>query len=1694
MTRTVRISAGHVAVRWLALLLALGLHAGLHAQVIDTSQFINGPFPLPDTAAPIRPIWGFNTDEYSVGAYMGTDTGSLPNIWSLARSLGVKIIEDRADISYGHYDFLAGGAIGRDTATGRWNERVITYSEPFDLVGWAREAILYPFDSTQWYYWPCLFRNKSGGFLDSNLTVTDHQGHRSREQVYDTSNTSPHQEIASRIVFGYDPATQVRRYQTGAFYDDIQKDSTELSGNAFWVRQDLDLSNKLAGDNHWDRSRHLWFVVTGHLFDTADGGQTALDPDSLLALDIWLEVTNGDLWTDSTGTIHTASSDEEHLYKTIYVTKADLKPDSLLNYNRYREVAIPVDMARDPSGGIYGPWYVDSHDRRTRRFDLRVRWTGAEKLALRSIAIRDSAGQLLFGADTAGAAFRQWIASSTDHVMYGSTTVHDPDTLARRMGKIIRLAGGDEAPPLFWAGFSYLDSMLYRRYPSLRAADSLTRGTRTWHGMNDRTDNRCLNTSENEITVETYQFNQGNPLAAVAFGLPAYILTLPALPEHNGGRFGGGRWDTVRKGPVGIVQLTVDTSLTHSNDSVALYTAAIQRMFFGEYYHGPLHGLRGQVAYALGNAAVMSRRTGRRIIHWPGNHITFSLTWRQVVPGLVIQDSSSTVSDGSGHQWTKDIPFPRLPEGSELRAMANIGICYGARGIHWPFIGCNSLTLNAVALIDSLGHRHYAWGSDWGDIGPLVSDSNDYKRPDSLFIFYNADSTVSDTIPDLYTAWGTRLRAIRWINSVWLGGIGPEMVKLRWRDGYSMHFTVTQTYPLDSGEPHVRPLPANEIVRSIEAWDRYGHKDSAVDTYVELGLFDRKPGATTLLDTQHVYLVNRRTFERPDGISPTSARGKFLDSLAETREVVVRFNLPHPDSSQYNFLHIQEVAADTSRLPGTNAPRAGLDTVVSADSAVALWMRPGGGALLRITYAPPDTSIVDGDLRYNNQRKMVFDGVRYYCCYGRNDSVFFRRSLPVTSSTGAVLWSPIVECVSCNGDSSRTVNRFPSLTVRHQNRDTIVSIVWTAHPNWGYSAHHNDREVLLRDYAYGSFKDYPSEYTRLYVIQHLDFHAGAIDTTWGTPVICRADGGDIIAWSDSLWGIMARVRKNDTTSRNLLFSIPLILSPRDTVSFPWDGDGPSRYPTVPAFAQMARRDSTCGIAWQRPSSSGGSGILYARLGHARTSLGADSLFTSVPGLPIILSDLDSTSLHPSIDLQQDARRRVREGVTWEMPYAVYALISKGQLGNVYDSLFGRKICYQSIMADTTVKPYSASLFGSRASLVFTTDIYHHGMGSGYAAYPNIAAINNVSALSDPADTARFAIVFQKYDISTPPMLQATTRYINPSFSSGGWPRTYAWGGTHPAGSAAPVKLDTRYAALYEAKDTGTSRVLRTSRQFYAKSRPGGYVASGRRAIFRISDSLRTGIAVMLHDVWYSTPSGGGGAAMVERADATARTDSLRQVQDLLRSTTFHAWDSTMIGCEVHGEYLGDSTAGASTRIDGIAELVDSSSGSVVAVLDSFSITAGAREHHAVVSPTLDLVAGSYYVRLRLASPAFPDDSVSYNSRYPIEEIASWVDDDRSFGKVRLINEGSAEAVRITTQPNPARDHAEIRFTVPKLGVVTVRILDARGAEVLRPIDRQGMAPGRYAVEVDGGGLQPGAYLIDVSADTFHASGKLVVMH
>ena len=81
---------------------------------------------------------------------------------------------------------------------------------------------------------------------------------------------------------------------------------------------------------------------------------------------------------------------------------------------KVRQKLFAVDMIENSETGMGGPWNRanfsllyngggdDYRNYLIRRFDLKMRWTGREKLALRSIALRDTLAQLLFGDDQAG--------------------------------------------------------------------------------------------------------------------------------------------------------------------------------------------------------------------------------------------------------------------------------------------------------------------------------------------------------------------------------------------------------------------------------------------------------------------------------------------------------------------------------------------------------------------------------------------------------------------------------------------------------------------------------------------------------------------------------------------------------------------------------------------------------------------------------------------------------------------------------------------------------------------------------------------------------------------------------------------------------------------------------------------------------------------------------------------------------------------------------------------------------------------------------------------------------------------------------------------------------------------------------------------------------------------------------------------
>jgi hypothetical protein len=295
------------------------------------------------------------------------------------------------------------------------------------------------------------------------------------------------------------------------------------------------------------------------------------------------------------------------------------------------------------------------------------------------------------------------------------------------------------------------------------------------------------------------------------------------------------------------------------------------------------------------------------------------------------------------------------PEAAELRALVNLSLAYGARGIHYYWLG-NYINFAYRSPLDPA--KWLGSNDSWGSNGPLTSDTT----LDHAAMFAITDNqptsehplgTPRILIPNFFVGYGVRTREVKRLDT-WLARVGPEMAKLRWRNSYSMH--MTGPHPnIDPNQVRPRPLPGAEIVRSIATTARAGAADPPYTTYVELGLFDVQPGIgdgrrDSLRDVQHIFVVNRRAFERPDDIDAASPLGRRLDSLAESRRLTIGFNLVRASQWRTNIIHVRELAADTTRLPLASAPRQPLDTFIVADGAVELWLRPGGGALLEISY------------------------------------------------------------------------------------------------------------------------------------------------------------------------------------------------------------------------------------------------------------------------------------------------------------------------------------------------------------------------------------------------------------------------------------------------------------------------------------------------------------------------------------------------------------------------------------------------------------------------------------------------------------------------------------------------------------------------------------------------------------------------
>ncbi|MBS1914091.1 MAG: hypothetical protein JST22_19040 [Bacteroidetes bacterium] len=848
-------------------------------------------------AQPVRnvvPMYGVGEDEFLLSGYIATrPDGPIDELWNFARAMGITTLEP--SLTQEQFDTLIASPL-RDSVTGRLIVRGLA---PMQQAGVGRELQFYPFDSVQSPFYQWLFVHRAGGRSAYNAAQGGVQ-----ERIYSVADsTTPGEMVAWNVAYDWHP------WQTNRFaarpYDTTAQDAAAFLS---WY-QYRGAANRNAPTFH--------IAVRARLLDAG----TARASDSLLRLEVWYEVQKGSAYIDTANVRSVATENMELPYATLYVREGDLARTVGRGAGAYAEVSLPVNL-QQAGGRYFGPLHQGND---SRRFDLRLYWTGAAPVAVRSIALRDSIGELVLGDEPASAEYRAAIVGAARRMLYGPA----PNGDLRRA--VIRLMSGIEPHPTEFATSAaigrLLNDGLHRGFaagtaiPVHNEGGTSDRGLQNFHYLvpGDAIFTEMLLAPP----VDTSSVYGDDLYKAYRDRFHIDVVQVPSLAEHNGGRF--------------QIPLLRATREAIEND----YERVLQIVRMGQYYpFTPAWPWSLGNVTRLGEGARVSDATGRRMIATLFTTAELHLRVR-------------------GRTRPLDTLLSHVVEASEMRTMANLALCYGARGIHYYWLG------NYTNYLYRSPENPDLWvgvNDSWGSNGPLTRDTtldhaDTFALTDNVATPRYPQGTPRVLIPNFYVGYGVRTREIKRLDA-WLPRIGAEMARLRWRDAYSIHACVAHPH-IDGRQVPLRPLPAGEIVREVRAASRDGRVDAPSATYVELGLFKTvaglgADGATDSLRTvDHIFVVNRRSFERPDDVPASSPEGGRLDSLAESRRITIRFGLGR-EGWRRGIIRVRELAADTARLPLAGAPRMPLDTFIHADSSVNLWLRPGGGALLEITYPLAD--------------------------------------------------------------------------------------------------------------------------------------------------------------------------------------------------------------------------------------------------------------------------------------------------------------------------------------------------------------------------------------------------------------------------------------------------------------------------------------------------------------------------------------------------------------------------------------------------------------------------------------------------------------------------------------------------------------------------------------------------------------------
>ena len=127
--------------------------------------------------------------------------------------------------------------------------------------------------------------------------------------------------------------------------------------------------------------------------------------------------------------------------------------------------------------------------------------------------------------------------------------------------------------------------------------------------------------------------------------------------------------------------------------------------------------------------------------------------------------------------------------------------------------------------------------------------------------------------------------------------------------------------------------------------------------------------------------------------------------------------------------------------------------------------------------------------------------------------------------------------------------------------------------------------------------------------------------------------------------------------------------------------------------------------------------------------------------------------------------------------------------------------------------------------------------------------------------------------------------------------------------------------------------------------------------------------------------------------------------------------------------------------------------------------------------------------------SYASNEIAINWNAPLVFLAVAVEAARSATGTPSTTEPPRQrpSLDLGVTPNPVGRAATVRFSLATSEATTLRLLDARGREVLRPLDGALLASGAHAVHVDTRDLAPGLYVVHVESGPAAATHSVAIV-